>query len=173
MTEPHVRDAVLGDAAAVAAVQVRSWRRAYRGIAPDDFLDGLADDTWLERWTTALAQPPRDGVHRLVATHEDRVVAIGAAGPALEPSHDRTGQLYVLYTDPDHWGHGHGGAVLREVHRRLAADGHQGAQLWVAAANQDSIGFYEHLGWSRDGATQREELHGTTFDEVRMVRDLP
>lgn len=172
MDATAVRDAVLGDAEAVAALQVRSWQQAYRGLVPDDFLDGLAADTWLERWRNAFGRPPREGVHDLVATVDGHPVTIGAAGPALEPSHDLTGQLYVLYTDPDHWGEGHGSAVLTEVHRRLARDGHTRAQLWVAAANERSIGFYEHHGWHRDGATQRETLAGATFDEVRMVHDL-
>lgn len=172
MAQVAVRDAVLGDAKAIAALQVRSWQRAYRGIAPEDLLDGLDDDSWLERWRSSLAQPPRDGVHQLVATAEDRAVAIGTAGPALEPTHDLTAQLYVLYTHPDHWGRGHGTAVLTELHRRLAADGHTRAQLWVAATNEKSIRFYEHHGWTLDGTTQREDLAGAQFDEARMVRDL-
>jgi hypothetical protein len=52
---PIVREAEAGDAAAIAALQVRSWRTAYRGIVPDAFLDGLAEDAWLERWTDGLA----------------------------------------------------------------------------------------------------------------------
>lgn len=173
MTQSRVREAVLGDAAAIAALQVRSWQRAYRGLVPDEFLDGLADDSWLERWRNSLGRPPRQGVHQIVATVDGTAVTIGGAGPALEPTHELTGQLYVLYTDPAHWGAGHGSAVLERIHRRLAADGHERAQLWVAAGNDRSIGFYEHHGWSRDGTTQREEVAGATFDEVRMVRDLP
>ena len=69
-------------------------------------------------------------------------------------------------------GAGHGGALLRRVHEVLAADGHAGALLWVAAANAHSIGFCEHHGWVKDGGTQREEVAGVTFDEVRMVREL-
>jgi hypothetical protein len=42
----------------------------------------------------------------------------------------------------------------------------------VAADNDRSIGFYEHHGWARDGETQREEVAGAIFDEVRMVRQL-
>lgn len=168
-----MRAAVLGDAQEVAALQVRSWQRAYRGIAPDEFLDGLTEDTWLERWRNALGRPPRQGVHQLVSTVDDRAVTIGAAGPALESHHDLTGQLYVLYTDPDHWGEGHGSAVLAEVQERLAGDGHARAQLWVAADNARSVAFYEHHGWALDGAEQCEEIAGVTFDEARMVRDLP
>ena len=90
----------------------------------------------------------------------------------MKPTAELTGQLYVLYADPAAWGRGHGAALLRHVHELLAADGHTGALLWVAADNERSIGFYEHLGWAKDGETQREEVAGMTFDEVRMVREL-
>ncbi|MFA9444503.1 N-acetyltransferase family protein [Egicoccus sp. AB-alg6-2] len=73
---------------------------------------------------------------------------------------------------PPRWDRGHGGALLRRVHELLAVDGHAGAMLWLAAGNERSIGFYAHHGWVLDGATQREEVAGATFDEVRMVRPL-
>lgn len=173
MTRREVRDAVPDDAAAMSSVQARSWRVAYRGIAPDAFLDGLADDAWVERWSQSLTGTPRPGVHRLVALADGKVVAVAACGPAAEPDGDATGELYLLYTDPSHWGQGHGSALLREVHDRLAGAGHDGALLWVAADNERSIGFYRHLGWALDGTTKQEKVSGVSFDEARMIRRLP
>ncbi|MFA9429451.1 N-acetyltransferase family protein [Egicoccus sp. AB-alg2] len=171
---PFVREAEVGDAAAIAALQVRSWQAAYRGIVPDAVLDHLTEDAWRQRWIDQLTGAGRDGVHRLVSSDavDGPARAVAACGPALVPSVALTAQLYVLYADPPSWGRGHGGALLRRVHELLAADGHAGALLWVAAANDRSIGFYEHHGWARDGETQREEVAGATFDEARMVRDL-
>lgn len=171
---PLVRRAKANDAAAIAALQVRSWRAAYRGVVPDAFLDDLAEDAWLERWTDQLTAAVRAGVHQLVSTdvRDGPARAVAACGPAMEPTAELTAQLYVLYADPGWWGRGHGGALLRRVHELLAADGHSAALLWVAAVNDRSIGFYEHHGWTRDGQTQREEVAGATFDELRMVRNL-
>ena len=171
---PVVRRAGAGDAAAIAALQVRSWKAAYRGIAPDAFLAGLAEGAWLQRWNEQLGPPVSEGIHQLVAAEAPSApaVAVAVCGPALQPLGECTGQLYVLYADPVHWGRGCGAALLRRVHQLLAADGHRAALLWVAAQNGRAIGFYEHHGWVRDGQTQREEVAGATFDEVRMVRDL-
>lgn len=171
---PVVREAEASDAAAIAALQVRSWQAAYRAIVPDAFLDDLAEDVWLERWTGQLTEPGREGIHQLVSTdgRDGPPRAVAVCGPAIEPTAELTAQLYVLYADPSSWGRGHGGALLRRVHELLAADGHAGALLWVAAANDRSIGFYEHHGWAQDGLTQREEVAAATFDEVRMVRNL-
>lgn len=172
---PGVREAEAGDATAIAALQVRSWREAYRGTVPDAFLEQLTEDAWLARWVDALGGAGPDGVHHLVSTAapDGPPHAVASCGPAFAPEPDHSGQLYVLYADPPSWGRGHGSALVRRVHELLAADGHLGALLWVAADNRRAIAFYEHHGWSRDGATAREEVHGVTFDEVRMVRRLP
>jgi ribosomal protein S18 acetylase RimI-like enzyme len=171
---PIVRRAEAGDAAAIAALQVRSWRAAYHGIVPDAFLDELTEDAWLQRWTDQLAAAGPEGVHQLVSTdaRDGPPRAVAACGPAMQPTAALTGQLYVLYADPPSWGRGHGGALLRRVHELLAADGHSGAMLWVAADNDRSIRFYERHGRMKDGETQREEVAGAIFDEVRMVREL-
>lgn len=171
---PVVRRAKASDAAAITALQVRSWQAAYRGIVPDAFLDNLAEDAWLERWSNQLATAPPAGVHQLVSTDawEGPPRAVAACGPAIVPTAALTGQLYVLYADPGYWGCGHGAALLQRVHELLAADRHSGALLWVAAANTRSIEFYERHGWTKDGHTQLEEVAGAIFDEVRMVRQL-
>lgn len=173
--DPIVRPAEAGDAGAIAALQVRSWRAAYRGIVPDTFLDDLAEDAWFGRWTDQLTAAGRPGIHQLVSTdvRDGTPRAVAACGPAMEPTAELTGQLYVLYADPPSWGHGHGGALLRRVHELLATDGHPGAMLWVAAGNDRSIAFYERRGWATDGETQREEVAGAVFDEVRMRRGFP
>lgn len=64
-------------------------------------------------------------------------------------------------------------AAAVEVHRRLAASGFDEAVLWVAADNARTIAIYAHLGWHPDDGLQTEELHGVTFDEIRLRRPLP
>jgi hypothetical protein len=58
-----IRRAQLADAAALAVVHVASWRRAYGGLLPDAYLDGLDVDRWTTRWEAALAEGdwPRRG----------------------------------------------------------------------------------------------------------------
>ena len=44
-----VRRATPEDAAGVAGVHVRSWQVAYRGLLPDDYLDGLRPEDRMAR----------------------------------------------------------------------------------------------------------------------------
>lgn len=92
---PVVRRAEASDAADIAALQVRSWQRAYRGIVSDAFLDGLAEDAWLDRWTDFLLNAP-EGVHQLVSSAgwDGPACAVAACGPAMQPTPAGTAQLY-------------------------------------------------------------------------------
>lgn len=173
MASVRVRQAVEDDATATATVNLRSWQAAYSGIVPDEELAALDLGEWVARHRGQLASPVPPGVHRLVSVDEQGSVrAIANAGPAREPVGDATGELYLLYADPDVWGLGHGHALLEEVHRLLAAEGHTSAQLWVTTGNTRSIAWYEAHGWSLDGATTTVDVEGVTFDESRMVRAL-
>ena len=53
-----IRDAVAGDARGIATVRVRSWQAAYRGLMPQDALDGMSIDRNTENWGLAIAAVP-------------------------------------------------------------------------------------------------------------------
>jgi hypothetical protein len=52
-----VRPATVEDAPAIAAIHVRVWQYAYRGIVPDSFLDSLSSERRTDQWMAALSQP--------------------------------------------------------------------------------------------------------------------
>ena len=45
-----IRPAQLGDAERIAAIQVRAWQAAYRGVMPDAYLDELNADDRAAYW---------------------------------------------------------------------------------------------------------------------------
>jgi hypothetical protein len=46
----NVRRARLQDAAAIARVHVDAWRSTYRGIVPDEHLDGMSYERSKRNW---------------------------------------------------------------------------------------------------------------------------
>ncbi len=52
-----VREAQPQDAAEVAGVNVRSWQVAYRGLFPDDYLDGLRAEDRMAHYTFGDGRP--------------------------------------------------------------------------------------------------------------------
>ena len=80
----ELRDAMPADAHAIAAVTVRSWRAAYRGLLPDDVLAGLSVSDRERLWSDTLTARP---VHTriVVAAVGDAIVGFAATGPPLVP----------------------------------------------------------------------------------------
>jgi hypothetical protein len=63
--EHVIRNASIDDADAIGAVVVRAWQAAYRGIMPDDYLDGLRAEQRAAMWQRVLADlgPDRRDAH--------------------------------------------------------------------------------------------------------------
>src|SRR5687768_12078015 len=55
-----LREANAGDAEAIAALHTDSWRRTYRGMMSDAFLDGGALDDRRRVWRERLGTPDAD-----------------------------------------------------------------------------------------------------------------
>src|SRR5438445_968682 len=50
-----IRRATVADAGVIAAVRIDSWRATYRGIIPDDYLDGMKIEDSTAIWSRILA----------------------------------------------------------------------------------------------------------------------
>src|ERR1700682_3874740 len=80
-----VRPATLNDAKAIPRVNVATWRSAYRGLLPDDFLAALDEANYAERWTRLIGE----GSSRVFVAEEPVGVVGFAAGVRGESSASR------------------------------------------------------------------------------------
>ena len=165
----NVRDASIDDAAGIARVRVETWRAAYCGLVPQEMLDRMDVEREtarrMEHWDELHADARK---HDLVAVVDGEVVGWAMAGPARDEDAPVSGELYAIYALADRWSRGVGHALLTEVERRLMADGHDHAYLWVLLGNHRATAFYESHGWYADGGEKTEEgMH-----ERRHVRKL-
>jgi ribosomal protein S18 acetylase RimI-like enzyme len=176
VTAGFVRPARTGDAAALAHVQVASWRAGFAGIVPPAVLAELtgeeAERVWADRWREAITSPPT-GRHRVLAAVEGTppraVVGLVSAGPATDadrwPGTDA--ELYELRIDPERTGQGHGSRLVQAAVDTLVQDGFHTASTWVLEADEGLRTFLESSGWAADGA--RGELDvGTSVPVVRL-----
>lgn len=168
----NVRRARPADVGELARVNVAAWRDAYRGIVPDEFLDGMDVARREAGWARWVAMPEPDAV--FVAVDEPRVAAYAAVCAAHEES-DRhpelpTGQLAAIYADPVAWGSGAGHAVHEAALAGLAECGFRHAVLWVFEDNKRARRFYERHGWRSDDVRTEFEIAGERPMELRYSR---
>src|SRR5215218_1600352 len=163
-----VRAAEPADAIEVARVHVRSWQRAYRGLLPDDHLDGLRAEDRAARYT--FGQSREDSPATLVALEGGAIQGFATVGSAREEADRHLGELLGLYVDPSSWGRGIGRRLVAEARGRLTQRGFTEAILWVLAGNERAERFYRADGWIHDGAGREEEIWGVSAEEVRYRR---
>jgi dihydropteroate synthase len=155
--QPRLRPALAGDAEALAQVQMRSWRSAYREVLPAAVLDQLQAPP-LARSFRAMAEAEPPG--RLwVMDWGGKLCGYAATGPSVEPGPDPDAEVYAIYTLKESWGLGLGQTLLARALADLREQGFHHAVLWVLERNARARRFYEAGGWSPWG-TPRTVWHG-------------
>ena len=170
-----VRRAGPADAAAIAVVHVRSWQGAYRGMLPQEYLDGLDPADRTERWRRSLERNNWPAAGAIVAISHGQVAGFAYLGPArdIDAGGSRVGEINAIYVLPDAWGTGLGRGLMTAALSELAAGGYEAALLWVLESNARARRFYALAGWTADGSAKQDDIAGTPVTEVRYRRPLP
>lgn len=164
------RKAVVQDAEAIARIHVLAWQRAYRDIVPDDVLDALSIPKRTEFWRSRLAT---DAAQVLVIEAESGLIGFTDFGPPHDdPASTTIAEIYAIYIAPGHWGIGCGSMLLGEVERLLIAARFSNIILWVLPENRRGRSFYEHHGFSADGASKEMPFSGAMLSAVRYAKNI-
>ncbi len=166
--EVTIRPASPADAAGIADVHVRSWREAYTGIVPDDYLAGLDPTQRTPVWTENLRRGPDEHVHTWVAERAARIVGFATIGPGRDEDVRRGDrEIYSIYLEPEQWGHG----VARDLMRTVIGEaGHNRIVLWVMADNERARHFYRRHGFEPDGVEKYAPVGGAELLQLRYRR---
>jgi ribosomal protein S18 acetylase RimI-like enzyme len=180
MSTPHpgptadvsVRVAWADDAAAIADVQVRAWRREYDGLLPVEVLAALDRDEVAQIWQASLNRPQDARNRVLVALERNTVRGFAVTSPASDPDADPVsdGEVSDLTVDPDATGQGHGSRLVQACADTLRADKFQRAVVWLNSTDDARRAFLSSAGWEPDGAHRELDLHGDGSVRVKQVR---
>ena len=141
ISEITIRPAQLGDAAAIARIDVETWQATYAGILGTPYLAGLTTGRREIGWSNVIRRSPND-VH--VAIDAGAVIGFGSCG-ASRGDPDFTAEVFTLYVAPDWQNQGVGRDLVLAMFRRLVAQGHRAAIIWVLRENPSRF-FYQRLG---------------------------
>ncbi len=176
----EIRPLAAVDVDVVAELHVESWRVAYRGIVPDDLLDGEPfRASRFERWRSRRFDDEPQGCATLVAELDGAVVGFADVGPERPQADGRErgwGEVYAFYLHPSAWGSGAAAPLMAACVQRLADAGFADAALWVFRDNARARAFYARTGWvhAADRAEHIIEFApGVGAAEVIYQRSLP
>ena len=185
--DASVRPAQVSDVRAMAAVQVRSWRRSYAGLLPDHLLDSLSGEQMATGWQAAVIEPPSARHAVLVACAGPAVVGLAALAPSGDvDAGDGDAELVALEVDPMHQRVGHGSRLLAAVVDTARERAFSTLRVWVPAGDAARRDFLTSAGLRPDGARRRLRPDGpdsptgepagpdaTEVVEERMAAALP
>jgi GNAT superfamily N-acetyltransferase len=157
------------DAMAVAGVHVRSWQVGYRGLLPEEYLDGLRPEEWALRYDFASTDPLKPKT--IVAIEEGVVLGFATTMPSRDADLPEHGELCALYVDPEYWGRGFGVELMVAARAQMREMGFDRGVLWALEGNERAERFYRRDGWMPDGRCKTDFMHGVQVNEVRYRRE--
>lgn len=166
MDELNVRKALEGDLYGAAVARIASWRGAFTGLVPQEFLDAMEPAKIAAGWKDSITA----GRSRLyVAAEGNQIVGYAGVGPAREGPPD-TGELYALFVHPDHWGKGAAKLLTDAAIADLKDKGCREVWLWVLEANARARAFYRRYGFIETSARTTSSLND--LPELRLALQL-
>ena len=168
-----IRWAEPSDAPAIAAIHVRAWQAAYRGLLSDDYLDGLSIPDREVKWRLALTAQRERQYALLALGKRRRPAGFASGGPCQDKgASSETGEIYAIYVEPDVVGTGVGRELFARATGVLQVRGFTSATLWVLEANERARRFYEAAGWWADGSVTHERIDCQNLPTIRYRIDF-
>lgn len=168
MADTTIRQAVAGDALAIADLHATSWRSAYRGILSDAFLDGSVIAERRDLWQARFS----GGSDSTVFIAEQAGVALGFI--CFEPDRDPVwgGLIDNFHVLPQAKGQGIGRKLFDRV-RRFAKEAQpgKGLYLFVFAQNVAAQKAYDGLDGRVVEALTKLEPDGQEHALLRYAWD--
>lgn len=159
----QIRYLAPGDA--VSRIYEESWKYAYKGIVPQDYLDALQTGDW----ALNLEHPD---LRTLVCDADGVLVGACSFGPSRLPQFPRWGEIVSLYLLPAYMGKGCGKMLLESAIAELKRQGYKDVLLWVLEKNDRAKAFYRRSGFSPTDDHLETTIGGKRLQEVRYVYNI-
>jgi ribosomal protein S18 acetylase RimI-like enzyme len=137
-----IRKAKIEDAAAIAHVQVESWKTTYAGIVSDIFLASMNKEERMRSWQKQILA---GNVSIFVAEEEAGIFGFAAGGEVREKLDEYDAELYAIYLLRERQRQGVGRTLCLALASALQTKGFTSMLVWVLEQNP-SVSFYERLG---------------------------
>lgn len=162
--EVLIRQATMDDAKAIGLIGVISWKSAYRGIVPDEYLDSLTVEKRERYIAASLANTSR---RFIIAEADGEPVGMACFYPLCNgKANKELWELEAIYVLPQYWNKGIGRILINHVFQYIGEHNALVCILWVLNDNHRAKGFYEHIGLTNTGIEKIINIGGKNLIEV-------
>lgn len=161
------REATSADAGLISHIYATSWRKTYRSIVDEDYLNRLPDDSWVPSIRSWLLSGQMYGL--LVYDDGQRPVGCAIYGRGRDEHYADWGEIVSIYLLPDSMRQGLGSQLLQEVMRLMREDGYERFYLWAIEGNRMAEEFYYKNGFQRTNDRFDYKIGGQDVSDIRFV----
>lgn len=164
-----IRDVEEKDLKQVAEISVNGWKKAYKGIVDDEYLDSLDANEKYEKFKHNF----KEGSF-IVAANAEKVLGFCRYCDIYRDDPDDENidcELCALYVNWDDRGSGIGRALVEYTKAYFKSNGKRHMVIWCFKENHKARGFYEKLG-GKLYAEKEIERGGKKYKEVGYIYEL-
>lgn len=146
----------------ISKVYEESWKYAYHGIIPQEYLDSIPKGQWVAKldnpdWKT------------LVCTENGSIVGTSSFCRSRFEQFAGWGEIISIYLLPEYMGKGYGKELLETAIFELKQSGYEDVFLWVLEKNTRARYFYEKFGFTQAEDVIDDNIGGKNLREIRYI----
>ena len=167
-TDINIRSAQSGDQFELANTHLNSWREAYRGLLPQNYLDELplTFRGRAKNWQQKINLSEKYIIQ--VAENKNGIVGFACLQPARDNDMSEYAEVSAIYLLEKFKGTGVGFKLLTSGLKKIEQRGFKKAYCWVLEGNP-TIKFYEKSGAKFSGKIKEDEIGGMKCNDLRYV----
>ena len=154
------------DRKAISRIYEASWKYAYSGIVPQEYLESIPEGRWADRLDTP-------GWNTMVYIDDGKYIGTSSFCKSRFDSYPDSGEIISIYFLPEYMKKGFGSKLIAAVLYELKEQGYDDVFLWVLEENMHARQFYEKNGFSRTDDYREDVISGKALREIRYVYHFP
>ncbi|MBQ5317151.1 MAG: GNAT family N-acetyltransferase [Oscillospiraceae bacterium] len=148
----------------LSRIYEQSWKFAYKGLIPQEYLDSIPEGKW-------ASTPDRADMHTLVYD-DGGLVGTSSFCRSRWKNHPDCGEIVSIYFLPGYIGKGYGHELFTAAEAELHKMGFDTVILWVLEGNDRARKFYERHGYSATGEVLDDNIGGSDIREIMYLKNI-
>ncbi len=148
----------------ISDIYEQSWKYAYKGIIPQEYLDSIPRG----RWVNGIGKP---GNTDLVMEDNGRLIGTSRICASRWERYKDFGEIVSIYLLPGYIGKGYGRMLMERCTSELLSSGYDRLMLWVLEGNTRARRFYEKAGFVCTDEYLDDNIGGKALREVMYIMD--
>ena len=149
----------------ISNIYEQSWKYAYKGIIPQDYLDSIPKGQWCK----AFDNPER---YTLVMLNDDKIIGTSSYCKSRFDDYKDWGEIISIYFLPEYMGKGYGKCLLERAVEELKTMGFKTVFLWVLEDNHTARHFYEKCEFKNSGNYKEDIIGSKLLRELQYVYNV-